>query len=123
MTPPIAAFAQDLVTRGMSPVVVARNGVPIGVIGVTDRPKAGAAGVVSDLRAQGMSRVAMITGDHEAAARATGSQLGVDDVRSGQLPEDKVAAVESLRRRMARSRWSATASTTRRPLPPPTSAS
>ena len=98
MAPLVAEFAQDLVHRGMSPVVVARNGVPIGVIGVTDRPKAGAAGVVSDLRAQGISRVAMITGDHEAAARATGSQLGVDDVRSGQLPEDKVSAVEGLRR-------------------------
>jgi Cd2+/Zn2+-exporting ATPase len=98
MEPLVAEFAQDLVHRGMSPVVVARNGVPIGVIGVTDRPKAGAAGVVSDLRAQGISRVAMITGDHEAAARATGSQLGVDDVRSGQLPEDKVSAVEGLRR-------------------------
>ena len=98
MTPAIAAFAQEIVARGMSPVVVARNGVPIGVIGVTDRPKAGAASVVSDLRAQGVSRVAMITGDHEAAARATGSQLGVDDVRSGQLPADKVAAIEFLRR-------------------------
>ncbi len=39
----------------------------------------------------------MITGDHDAAAHATGSQLGVDDVRSGQLPADKVAAVENLR--------------------------
>ena len=67
------------------------------MIGVTDRPKIGAAGVVSDLRANGVLRVAMITGDHDAAACATGSQLGVDDVRSGQLPEDKVASVESLR--------------------------
>ena len=41
----------------MSPVVVARDGVAIGVLGVTDRPKAGAARVVSDLRAQGVSRV------------------------------------------------------------------
>ena len=39
----------------------------------------------------------MITGDHDAAAQATGSQLGVDDVRSGQLPADKVTAVENLR--------------------------
>ena len=97
MAPLVAEFAQDLVSRGMSPVVVACNGVPIGVIGVTDRPKAGAAGVVSELRAQGLSRVAMITGDHEAAARATGLELGVDDVHSGQLPADKVSAVESLR--------------------------
>jgi Cd2+/Zn2+-exporting ATPase len=97
MTPAIASLAQTVVTNGMSPIVVARNGVPIGVLGVRDRPKAGAAQVVSDIRAQGISRIAMLTGDHDAAARATGSQLGVDDVRSGQLPEDKVTAVESLR--------------------------
>ena len=67
------------------------------MLGVTDRPKADAARVVSDLRANGVSRVAMLTGDHEAAARATGSQLGVDEVRSAQLPQDKVSAVEQLR--------------------------
>ena len=97
MTPAVAALAQRIVKDGMSPIVVARDGVPIGVLGVTDRPKAGAAQVVADLRAQGVSRVAMITGDHDAAAQATGSALGVDDVRSGQLPEDKVTAVEDLR--------------------------
>src|SRR5688572_31738874 len=52
---------------------------------------------MSDLRAHGVARVAMLTGDHDAAARATGSQVGVDDVRSAQLPEDKVSAVEELR--------------------------
>lgn len=97
MTPVIAGLAQRIVSDGMSPIVVARDGVPIGVLGVRDRPKPGAAQVVSDLRAQGVSRVAMITGDHEAAARATGSALGVDDVRFGQLPADKVTAVENLR--------------------------
>ena len=97
MTPAIANLAQQVVADGLSPIVVARDGVSIGVLGVKDRPKADAARVVSDLRAQGVSRVAMITGDHDAAARATGSQLGVDDVRSGQLPEDKVTAVENLR--------------------------
>ena len=97
LTPSIDALAQRIVTGGMSPIVVARDGKAIGVLGVTDRPKAGAAGVVSDLRAQGVRRVAMITGDHAAAAKATGAELGVDDVHSGQLPEDKVAAVENLR--------------------------
>jgi Cd2+/Zn2+-exporting ATPase len=97
MPPAIGALAQRIVKDGMSPVVVARDGVPIGVFGVTDRPKAGAARVIADLRAQGVTRVAMITGDHDAAAQATGSELGVDDVRSGQLPADKVTAVENLR--------------------------
>ena len=97
MTPAIAALAHEVVRLGMSPIVVARNGTPIGVMGVTDRPKANAASVVADLRTHGIARVAMLTGDHDAAAQATGSQLGVDDVRSGQLPADKVAAIEDLR--------------------------
>ena len=92
-----AAVAQELASRGMSPVIVWRSGQIIGVLGVTDRPKTDAARVVADLRAQGVSRVAMLTGDHDAAARATGSQVGVDDVRSAQLPQDKVSAVEELR--------------------------
>ena len=97
LTSDAAAIAQDLASRGISPVIVSRNGVAIGVLGVSDKPKWDAAQVVSDLRAQGVSRVAMLTGDHDAAARATGSQLGVDDVRSAQLPQDKVSAVEQLR--------------------------
>jgi Cd2+/Zn2+-exporting ATPase len=97
LTADAAAAAEDLASRGMSPVIVWRSGRAIGVLGVTDRPKSDAARVVSDLRAQGVSRVAMLTGDHDAAARATGSQLGVDDVRSAQLPQDKVSAVEELR--------------------------
>ena len=97
LTSDAAAIAQALAQRGMSPVIVSRDGVAIGVIGVTDKPKTDAARVVADLRAQGVSRVAMLTGDHDAAARATGSQLGVDEVRSAQLPQDKVSAVEQLR--------------------------
>ncbi len=98
LTSGAAALAQDLASRGMSPVIVSRAGRLIGVLGVTDRPRAGAAQVVSDLRAEGVSRVAMLTGDHDAAAQATGAQLGMDDVRSAQMPEDKVTSIEQLRR-------------------------
>jgi Cd2+/Zn2+-exporting ATPase len=97
ITPVITALAQEVARLGMSPIVVARDGVAIGVLGVTDRPKTNAASVVADIRAQGVSRIAMLTGDHDAAAQATGLQIGVDDVRSGQLPADKVAAIEHLR--------------------------
>ena len=97
LTVEAAAVAQDIASRGMSPVIVSRGGRPIGVLGVTDLPKTGAAQMVSDLRAEGVSRVAMLTGDHDAPAQATGAQIGVDDVRSAQLPQDKVTAVEELR--------------------------
>ena len=97
LTADAAAAAQAIAVRGMSPVIVSRGGRPIGVLGVTDRPKTGAARMVSDLRAEGVSRVAMLTGDHDAAAQATGAELGVDDVRSAQLPQDKVDSIEQLR--------------------------
>lgn len=97
LTTEIAALAQEMALKGMSPVLVARDGATIGLLGVSDRPKANAASVIALLRTEGISRVAMITGDHDAAARATGSHLGVDEVRSGQLPADKVAAIEQMR--------------------------
>lgn len=97
MSAEATALTQEIVSKGMSPIVIAADGKAIGVMGVTDRPKANAAQVITNLRAQGLSRVAMITGDHDAAARATGALVGMDEVRSGQLPADKVAAIEQLR--------------------------
>ena len=50
------------------------------------------------LRDHGVAHVALLTGDHETAARSIGASVGVDDVRAGLLPHDKVDAVEDLRR-------------------------
>lgn len=98
MTPQVAAAADRVTTQGLSPVLVSRDGVTIGLLGLRDRPKADAAAVVADLRQREGLRVAMITGDHDAPARAIARDLHVDIVRSQQLPQDKVTAVQSLRR-------------------------
>ena len=51
--------------------------------------------MVADLRAQGVSRVAMLTGDHDAAAQATGLvSWAWTTCAPAQLPADKVAAIE-----------------------------
>ena len=98
LTPEWQTRADELSQRGMSPVLVAHGGTVIGVLGLSDRARVDAAAVVAALRRNGISRVVMITGDHEAAARAIGSQLGVDEVRAAQLPQDKVDSVAELRR-------------------------
>jgi Cu+-exporting ATPase len=79
--------------------MVARGGRTIGVIGVADEPRESAAAVVEMLREQGVEHVVLLTGDHERAARAVAANAGISEYRASLLPEDKVAAVEDLRRR------------------------
>jgi len=95
----VAASAEALAAHGRTPLVVLVDGAPLGVIGVADQPRRGAAEAVSELRALGVREVAMLTGDAEAVARAVAREVGVTDVRAGLLPEDKLAAVAELRAR------------------------
>ncbi|MGQ0733716.1 MAG: heavy metal translocating P-type ATPase [Acidobacteriota bacterium] len=98
-SPPIEAAAARLTALGASPVLVARAGVVLGVIGVADEPREVAADAVASLHRLGIAPVVMLTGDQEAVARRVGQRLGLDEVRAGLLPEDKVAAVRDLRQR------------------------
>ena len=98
LTPALAKTAASVAGKGLSPVLVARDGVAIGVLGLRDRPKANAARIVAELRQHEGTRIAMITGDHDAPARAMASELQVDILKSQQLPQDKVMAIQSLRR-------------------------
>ena len=83
---------------GLTAVLVARDREPVGIIAVADRPRESARDTVDRLRAQGVARIVMLTGDSRGTANAIATELGVDDVRAELLPEDKVAAIEELRR-------------------------
>jgi Cd2+/Zn2+-exporting ATPase len=92
-----ATLAETIAGSGASAVLVARNELIIGAIGVSDRERAIAADAIDLLHRQGIAPIVMLTGDHEAAARAIATRLGIDDVRAGLLPHEKVAAVKQLR--------------------------
>jgi Cd2+/Zn2+-exporting ATPase len=85
--------------RGCGSVMVAGAGTPIGVIGVADEPREAARDAVDLLRRQGIEHVMLLTGDQESAAKTLAESLDLDGYRAALLPEDKVAAVEDLRRR------------------------
>jgi P-type Cu+ transporter len=78
---------------------VARDGRPLGVIGLADTVKPGAAEAVERLKRVGIE-VWMLTGDRRATAEAIGAQVGIGPERivSEVLPADKAAAVERLQR-------------------------
>lgn len=88
----------SLAAEGRTPMVVAVDGRVLGLLAVADPVREDAARMVSDLHAAGVEKVVMLTGDVQRVAEAIGRSTGVDEVRAGLLPEDKLAAVVSLQR-------------------------
>jgi Zn2+/Cd2+-exporting ATPase len=84
---------------GCTAVMVAREQQTVGIIGVADEPREAAKAVIDMIRGQGVEHVVLLTGDHEVAAKSLAASLGITDYRASLLPEDKVTAVEELKRR------------------------
>jgi len=93
----LTAVEGEFSNQGWTPVFVAVAGVPVGALAVVDEPREAAAESLQMLRALGIEKIAMLTGDHAAAARALAASLGIDDVRADLLPADKADAVAQLR--------------------------
>jgi len=79
-------------------VYVAIGGVYEGRFLIADELKEDAGQAVSELRRLGVRRLAMLSGDSEAAAQGVGKQLKLDQVDGGLLPEEKVERLEDLKR-------------------------
>ena len=75
---------------------VAVDGKYAGYILISDVVKPNAKEAISGLKAAGVEKVVMLTGDARKVADAVGRELGVDEVRSDLLPGDKVDEVEKL---------------------------
>ncbi|MCU4799272.1 cation-translocating P-type ATPase [Halobacteria archaeon HArc-gm2] len=92
-------LAEDTIPRlqseGKTVVLVGTEDDLEGVVAVADDVRPEAAWTVERLQNLGVE-VVMLTGDNERTARAIGDRVGVDDVRAGLLPEEKVEAIEEL---------------------------
>ena len=86
----------DAITgEGKTPILVATGGDYLGALAVSDPVKDDSASAISRLKELGL-RVVMLTGDHEAVARAIGTEVGVDEVFSQVLPSEKAARIREL---------------------------
>ena len=66
---------------------------------VSDTLRSGVPQVLREVKRAGIKHTVMLTGDNAHIAAATGEKAGIDEVRAGLLPEDKVRAVEEMRMR------------------------
>ncbi len=95
-TAPLSGRGEALAEDGNTTLFVAVDGRLAGVVAVADPVRESARDTIDTLHAQGL-RVAMVTGDGEATARAVARRLGIDDVVAEVMPDGKVEAVERLR--------------------------
>ena len=80
-----------------STVFLAIDGTLRGVLCITDPLRSEAADAVAQLRASGIQKVVMLTGDAELCARQIAKQVGIDEYHAQVLPEDKASYVERLK--------------------------
>lgn len=69
-----------------------------GYLVISDEPKEDSAQAISTLRAIGIKRTVMLTGDAQPVAEAVGKKLGLDEVHAELLPQNKVEQIERLGR-------------------------
>ena len=89
--------AQTLRSNGRTTMIVRQGDRDLGAIGLMDTPRASAQSALQALRGLGITRMIMISGDHQRAAEAVAKELGIDEAWGDLMPEDKVEAIQKLR--------------------------
>ena len=94
---PVAEFAEERRKNGETVMLLASDGKLAGFVAVADPIKPGAAEAIAKLHALGL-KIVMATGDNATTAKAVASQLGIDEVRAGMRPEEKLQLIDELQR-------------------------
>lgn len=95
LPPELTAAKEAAEAEGRTTVTVGWDGAVRAVLVVSDAVKPTSAEAVRRLRALGLTPV-LLTGDHQAVARAVAAEVGIDEVIAEVLPEDKVAVIARL---------------------------
>ena len=91
--PDMLRAENELLEAGETVVWLAADNKIMGITGLSDTIRPESAETVSAIKEAGL-RVVLLTGDHEKAAGRVSAELGIDEVRAGLLPDEKVAAIK-----------------------------
>ena len=98
--PTLNAAATDAIATlregGRTTMVVRKGDKDIGAIGLMDTPREAAKVALKRLRDMGITRMIMISGDHQKVADAIAKDVGLDEAWGDLMPEDKVASIKKL---------------------------
>jgi Cu+-exporting ATPase len=97
---PLAEPAEQRRKNGETVMLLGSEGKLAGFVAVADPIKPGAADAIAKLHGLGL-KIVMATGDNATTAKAVASQLGIDEVRAGMRPEEKLQLIDELQRKGA----------------------
>lgn len=83
--------------EGWSLIFVARDGHCIGWVGLQDQTRPEAAEALADLKAAGVRRISMISGDRQAVATRVAAEIGCEEAQGDCLPQNKVEFVRAMK--------------------------
>jgi Zn2+/Cd2+-exporting ATPase len=95
----LRGWVADATSLGRSVVYVGAGPSVLGAMAFGDRLKPDAAAAIRHLKYEGVRWITILSGDHPDAVRAVAAELGVDEVRAGLLPHEKVEAIRELEAR------------------------
>ena len=87
----------EMQQAGKSTVIMAIDGVVQMIFGISDTVRPNVKESLAALKAQGIKRLVMLTGDNELTADAVARELNIDEVHANLLPEEKVDYVKQLK--------------------------
>ncbi|WP_405982244.1 heavy metal translocating P-type ATPase [Streptomyces sp. NBC_00158] len=96
--PALRERTEELARTGRTTMLVRRGERWLGTLGLMDAPRPEAAETVAALRALGVTRTVMLSGDDQRVADAVAREVGMDEALGGLMPQDKVTEVARLRR-------------------------
>jgi P-type E1-E2 ATPase len=95
-TPQALTFIEQMQKEGKTVLPVASDGKIIGILSIADVLRKEVRSTIAELKKTGLTRIVMLTGDHQAVANSIGQAAGMTDIFASQLPEDKVNSITNL---------------------------
>jgi len=87
---------QQFENQGKTSVIISKSGIIVGVIAIMDIPRKESAKIVKELKAMGLKKMVMLTGDNYKVATNIGNKIGITEVEADLMPSDKVSVIQRI---------------------------
>jgi Cd2+/Zn2+-exporting ATPase len=99
IAPELRLKMEGLLQEGHTAMLVGQDAAVIGLVSVMDVPRKTAVETLKRLKAIGIQRMVMLTGDHQNVGDSIAKQIGLTEAKGNLMPEDKVEAIKDLMKR------------------------